>query len=301
MRLIIYTGQKNVGKTSIALASSIKLAEQGMNTLVVSMDENNSLSKLLGESIGSTPKKIQDNLWTIRLSKTENHWQQVHKWLLKNMKWEDLKDISIQEIPVIPGMAEVIQLLGLNKIVMSNQYDVIILDYKPMNEVLRILSYPELFKWWLEKQLGKDRHLLKFARPFARIVSGDFDLPDDNIMKSIEYLLKQLVHLQNIILNKKITSFKMVVNPEKMNVFEAMKDYTYLNKLGFLLNAIIINKIYPCELNEGYLTKWYNTQLGYVKEIENNFQQTPIFQVLLLEEELDFLMLKKLAKNLEFE
>ncbi|MCC2686550.1 MAG: hypothetical protein K0R75_3449, partial [Paenibacillaceae bacterium] len=38
MRIIIYTGKGGVGKTSVAAATAVRLAEQGQRTLVLSTD-----------------------------------------------------------------------------------------------------------------------------------------------------------------------------------------------------------------------------------------------------------------------
>ncbi|MCY4567656.1 MAG: AAA family ATPase, partial [Candidatus Poribacteria bacterium] len=43
MRIILYTGKGGVGKTTIAAATGIKLAELGYKTIVISLDVAHSL------------------------------------------------------------------------------------------------------------------------------------------------------------------------------------------------------------------------------------------------------------------
>ncbi|MBI1923140.1 AAA family ATPase, partial [Candidatus Poribacteria bacterium] len=44
MRIILYTGKGGVGKTSIAAATGLKLADLGYKTIVISLDAAHSLA-----------------------------------------------------------------------------------------------------------------------------------------------------------------------------------------------------------------------------------------------------------------
>jgi arsenite/tail-anchored protein-transporting ATPase len=53
-RFLFFTGKGGVGKTSIACASAIQLAESGKRVLLVSTDPASNVGQVFGISIGNT-------------------------------------------------------------------------------------------------------------------------------------------------------------------------------------------------------------------------------------------------------
>lgn len=300
MRIIIYTGKGGVGKTSIAAATAIRLAGQGLRTLVMSTDAAHSLSDSLDVLLGNEPVKVSERLWGLEvdsLRETEKHWGAIQKWLSSMLGWAKLNDITTEEMLVFPGIEELFSLLQIKQHATSGEYDVLIVDCAPTGETLRLLSYPNLLKWWMDKIFPTERRLLKLVRPVAKVVTGGFELPDDNVMKSIEAFVRQLEELQKIIVDSAITSVRLVVNPEKMVIAEARRAFTYLNMFGFNTDAIIINRVLPSEAGTGYWSTWRDIHLKYEEEIRSSFNPLPILRIPMMESEVHGLsMLKRIGE-----
>jgi len=199
MRVIIYTGKGGVGKTSVAAATAVKLAEQGYRTLILSTDAAHSLSDSFQVALGSEPVRISERLWGVEvdsLRETEKHWGAVRNWLSGLMSWANLNDITTEEMLVFPGMEELFSLMEIRRHATSGDYDAIIVDCAPTGETLRLLSYPNLLRWWLEKVFPYERRLLKVVRPVAKVVAGGLELPGDNVLDSLASLVRQLEKLQ---------------------------------------------------------------------------------------------------------
>jgi len=182
MRIIIYTGKGGVGKTSVAAATAVRLAAKGSRTLIMSTDAAHSLSDSFDLSLGSEPVQIRERLWgqeVDSLRETEKHWGVVQNWLSGMMSWAKLNDLTTEEMLVFPGMEELFSLMEIKRHAASGKYDVIIVDCAPTGETLRLLSYPNLIHWWIEKVFPTERRLLKIIRPVAKIVTGGLELPDD--------------------------------------------------------------------------------------------------------------------------
>ena len=164
MRIIIYTGKGGVGKTSVAAATAIKLSEQGLRTLVMSTDAAHSLSDSFNIPLRNEPTMIADRLWGLEidtLKETEKHWGAIQEWLSGMLNWAKLDDISAEEMFIFPGMEELFSLLQIKHHSTSGEYDVIIVDCAPTGETLRLLSYPDLLKWWMDKIFPMEKRLLK--------------------------------------------------------------------------------------------------------------------------------------------
>ncbi|MGG4444131.1 ArsA family ATPase [Brevibacillus fortis] len=287
MRIIIYTGKGGVGKTSVAAATAVKLAKQGKRTLVLSTDAAHSLADSLGTVIGPDPVPISENLWgqeVNSLRETERNWGAVQGWLTTLLDKAQLTDITTEEMLVFPGMEELFSLLQIKEHAMSGQFDVLVVDCAPTGETLRLLSYPNVLNWWLEKIFPTERKLIKLVRPVAKIVNK-VELPSDHVLDSVEQLARGLEEMQRIVLDPEITSVRIVVNPEKMVLAEAKRSFTYLNLFGFNTDAVIVNRVLPDEAGEGFFAHWRELQRKYENEIVENFQPLPILKAPMMPKE----------------
>ncbi len=287
MRIVIYTGKGGVGKTSVAAATAVKLAKQGKRTLVLSTDAAHSLADSLGTVIGPDPVPISENLWgqeVNSLRETERNWGAVQGWLTTLLDKAQLTDITTEEMLVFPGMEELFSLLQIKEHAMSGQFDVLVVDCAPTGETLRLLSYPNVLNWWLEKIFPTERKLIKLVRPVAKIVNK-VELPSDDVLDSVEQLARGLEEMQRIVLDPEITSVRIVVNPEKMVLAEAKRSFTYLNLFGFNTDAVIVNRVLPDEAGEGFFAHWRELQRKYENEIVENFQPLPILKAPMMPKE----------------
>jgi arsenite/tail-anchored protein-transporting ATPase len=300
MRIIIYTGKGGVGKTSIAAATGVRLASQGYRTLVMSTDSAHSLSDSFQLPLGSEPVQISERLWgqeVDSLRETEKYWGAVQNWLSGMMSWAKLNDITTEEALVFPGMEELFNLMQIKHHAVSGAYDVIIVDCAPTGQTLRLLSYPNLLKWWMEKIFPHERRLIKMVRPIAKAVTGGLVLPDDNVMDSIETFVHELEDLQTMIADHAVTTVRMVINPEKMVISEARRAFTYLNLFGFNTDAIVVNRVLPAEASTGYWSSWRDIHAKYEEEILTCFSPLPIFRIPMMELEVHGLpMLERIGE-----
>lgn len=284
MRIIIYTGKGGVGKTSIAAATAYQMAAEGKRTIVISTDAAHSLSDSLGIPLQHEPLLIHERLWAQEidsLKETQRYWGSVRNWFSNFMQWANLDDIGSEELMVFPGFEELFSLLRIKEHAESGLYDAIIVDCAPTGETLRLLSYPQLLRWWVRNIFPYERKILKLARPIMKVTKG-LELPSDDVMDSFSQVVDQLEKLQQVIADPEITSIRLVVNPEKMVISEARRAFTNLNLYGFHTDAVIVNKVLSEEASEGYFAQWKQIQNKYEEEINHCFSPLPILKVPLM-------------------
>ena len=63
-----------------------------------------------------------------------------------------------------------------------------------------------------------------------------------------------------ILRDRSTTTIRLVMNPDRMVVREAMRTFTYLNLYGYLTDAVVVNRVFPAEVAEGYFGAWAETQ-----------------------------------------
>ncbi len=78
-------------------------------------------------------------------------------------------------------------------------------------------------------------------------------IADDRIFAAIERLHRNLDGVRQLLTNDHMSSVRLVVNPEKMVIAEARRTYTYLSLFGYRVDAVIVNRIIPDEVERPVL------------------------------------------------
>src|ERR671935_323550 len=170
-RTILYTGKGGVGKTSVAAATARRCAAAGLRTVVLSTDPAHSLSDSLETELGGQPREVGRNLFAQEVQaqeEMERNWDAVQDWLGELLADRGVDAISAEELTVPPGMDELFSLLRIQAQHQCGDWDAIIVDCAPTGETLRLLSFPDAARWWLDRVLGREQSLLAAARPLAR-------------------------------------------------------------------------------------------------------------------------------------
>ena len=294
MRIILYTGKGGVGKTTIAAATGIKLSELGYKTIVISLDVAHSLrdafdnhEKLVHQQ---KEKQIQitDNLWIQEINVQEaivEYWDDVYNYIRSLLNRSGLDSLVAEEIAVFPGMEEICALLYINQYVREKSYDVIILDCAPTGESLRFVSIPATLEWYMNHIFKLERSLARVAGPVIEKVSS-VPMPRDNYFQNIQDLFDKLEGIDTVLTDPKITTVRLVTNPEKIVIKETQRAFMYFCLYGLCIDAVIINRIFPDGVDAAYFETWKQAQQHYIKEAMDYFSDVPIWKVNLFAEEI---------------
>jgi arsenite-transporting ATPase len=277
-RTILYTGKGGVGKTSVAAATARGCAAAGLRTVVLSTDPAHSLADILEQPVGSEPTALGPKLWAQQVSaqdELERHWSAVQGWLGQVLVERGVERIAAEELTVPPGGDELFSLLRLKRHVESDDWDVIIVDCAPTGETLRLLSFPEAARWWLGKLLGRETQLLAAARPLARAFL-DLRLPDEDVVGEVQSLIGNLVAMHDILRDRAAVSVRLVLTPDRMVIAEAMRTFTYLSLYGYLTDAVIVNRVFPAELEGTYFGAWRDVQQRELERVREDFAPVPV-------------------------
>lgn len=281
MRVMLYTGKGGVGKTTISAATAVRCAQLGYRTIVVSTDLAHSLSDSFDIRLGPEPVELSPNLWAQESDIYYNldlYWSTVQKWINALFAWRGVQELVAEELAVLPGMDELANLLWIETHRKSGKFDVIIVDCAPTGETLRLLSFPEIARWWVEKLLPVHRRMARVLRPLMRTWIG-MPLPDDEVYDSVQELFGDLDEMHATLVDPETTSIRLVLNPEKMVIKEAQRTYTYLNLFGYPSDLVVCNRMLPDSVQDAYFAEWKNSQAIYHRQVEEAFAPLPIVDV----------------------
>ena len=307
MRIILYTGKGGVGKTSISAATGLELARRGYRTLVMSIDPAHSLSdafdlekRLMDHEAGKLVN-VSKNLWIQEVDVQEEiarHWDSVYGYVSALLNVSGLEQTLAEELAIFPGMEEVSSLLYVNQYVREKAFDVMLLDCAPTGESLRFVSIPTTLEWYMSKLFKVERRVMRVVRPMLNTVAG-VPLPQEEYFQNLESLHRKLAGIDQLMADPKVTTVRLVTNPEKVVLKETQRAFTYFCLFGLTIDAVIVNRILPDKIRDTFFNSWKDTQERWTHSLEEFFAPVPVWRVPLFEDEvLGAERLKQLGKAL---
>jgi arsenite-transporting ATPase len=287
MRILLFSGKGGVGKTSLAAATGLQLSRLGYRTLVMSVDPAHSLAdsfdletNLFHGSTGE-PHRIDDHLaiHEVNIQKEiKRHWREISAYVTSVLRTTGIRDVEAEELAILPGMEELSAMMYVNQFRREQSYDVIVLDCAPTAESMRFVSMPTTLEWYMKHIFPFQRGLLRAVRPIANRVSP-VELPPDNYFANIQDLFGRLDGISELLEDPKITSIRLVTNPEKMVLRETQRAFVYFSLHGLTVDEIIVNRVLPQEVTDSFFQEWRTSQAKMLAEIEAYFAPVRVKRV----------------------
>src|SRR5437588_4887468 len=287
MRILLFSGKGGVGKTSLSAATGVRLAELGYRTLVMSVDPAHSLADAFDLDIGLFDAKTGDpfpiterlDIHEVNIQKEiKRHWREISSYVISVLRTTGISDVEAEELAILPGMEELSAMMYVNQFRRENSYDVIVLDCAPTAESMRFVSMPTTLEWYMKHIFPFQRTILKAVRPIANRVSP-VELPTDSYFANIQNLFGKLEGIDELLEDPKITSVRLVTNPERMVLRETQRASVYFSLHGLTVDGVIVNRVLPPTITDAYFEEWRASQAAILEEIESYFAPVPVKRV----------------------
>ncbi len=310
MRILLYLGKGGVGKTTMAAATALHCAQMGYRTLVVSTDIAHSLADSLDTPLQGVPTEVAANLFAQEinvLDEVQKHWGTLQGYMGKILRKQGMSRTIADELAIIPGMEEIVSLLHIYRNAANHEFDRMIVDAAPTGETMRLLAMPETFQWYVERFFGWGDTAIRLTGGLLRRL-----MPERDALARLPKLVDDVKELQLVLSDPKTTSYRVVINPEKMVIKEGARAVTYLSLFGCPVDAVVVNRILPGIIADGagkatisapsgdpYLRQLQEIQAHYLAEIERDFYPLPIlYSTWRSEEMIGLARLRSLADEL---
>ena len=307
LRILLFSGKGGVGKTSLAAATGVHLAEAGKRTLIMSVDPAHSLADSfdLGGALfhGNTsePVSVAENLFIQEVNisqEIKRHWREISTYISSVLRATGLSGVEAEEMAIFPGMEELSAMMYVNQYRHAHQFDVMLLDCAPTAESLRFVTLPTTLDWYMKHIFGFQRTLMKAVRPLANRVAP-VELPPDSYFRNIQNLFSKIEGIDSVLEDPSITSIRLVTNAEKMVLRETQRAFVYFSLHGLTVDSIIVNRLLPAEISDLFFDAWRETQRKTVEEMDQYFAPVPVRRVPMFRDEVvGYERLRKLAAAL---
>ena len=287
MRILLFSGKGGVGKTSLAAATGLELSRLGYRTLVMSVDPAHSLADSFDLETTLFHGKTGDPLSIVaRLAihevniqkEIKRHWREISSYVTSVLRATGINDVEAEELAILPGMEELSAMMYVNQFRREDRYDVIVLDCAPTAESMRFVSMPTTLEWYMKHIFPFQRGILKAVRPIANRVAP-FELPTDNYFANIQDLFGRLDGIGELLENPRVTSVRLVTNPERMVLRETQRAFVYFSLHGLAVDGVIVNRVLPERVTDEYFAEWRASQGRILEEIEAYFSPVAVKRV----------------------
>lgn len=253
LRLLLFGGKGGVGKTTLAVAAALSLAQSRplQTVLLLSTDPAHSLSDSLGMALsdGMTPVPwggagAPVNLYARELSaeKLATRFRQENGEIIQTIAergtYFDHDDIAGFFDLSLPGIDEVMAILEVGALLSGNVCDLLVLDTAPTGHTLRFLDLPAHMRRWI----GVMDLMLQKHRYMSATFSGK-KYVKDRCDLFLEALGREIAAMGAILRDPRVTRFVPVMNPEMMSFCETETLVAALEKTKIPLREIVVNRV----------------------------------------------------------
>ena len=194
-RTILYTGKGGVGKTSVAAATARRCAAAGLRTLVLSTDPAHSLADVLERDARRRADAGRRPLWApagagagrdgAQLGGRAGLAGRAARRARRRPHLRRGADRAAGHGRAVQPAAAQAPLRVRRATTRS------IVDCAPTGETLRLLSFPDVARWWLRRSSPSSGGCMDAARPFARAML-DVALPGEEVLDEVSALVRNL-------------------------------------------------------------------------------------------------------------
>jgi len=230
-----------VGKTTLAAATALMLAEQGRRTLLISTDPAHSLSDLLDTDLDDSPREIRDHLWVRELDPEQARRQYLEsvKTNIRRFAAPEFLQAAERQVELSgqhPGVAESALFEALcRQLDDLDSWDHLIVDTAPTGHTLHLLTLPEAMQSWTQSLLAHQLHQQKGNLP----ASQD---PRQEARRVLEARQALFQRTRERLQDSATTGFVLVVNDDRLSVNEGLRARQTLIQAKVAIPALLVNR-----------------------------------------------------------
>jgi arsenite-transporting ATPase len=134
---------------------------------------------------------------------------------------------------------------------------------------------PDTFQWYASRLKSLQGGMLSLARPLLKAF-----MPKTEILDAVQKLSERVKALREVLGDPAISSYRPVVNPERMVIKEALRAETYLALFGYPIDAVVCNRVIQAgNYQDAFMQEIYSNQEKQRQRVHQTFAPLPIWEV----------------------
>lgn len=250
--ITVVVGKGGVGKTTVAAAYALGLADAGLRTLLLSTDPAHSLGDVLAARLGDRPIEVEPRLW-VREPDAE---AAVHR-RVRAVAEDAASVVPNQTMPAVrrhleqaaasPGMLEsaMVDLLVDAMDAVPGDWDRLVVDSAPTGHLLRLVRLPSLLAPWVQglaRQRERVVEVERFATALVESAEAEREGTDQDPLLRRLHARRHRLERAGRRLREDCTA-GLVLLPQQMVVSETERAAAELTEAGVPLGPAVINQV----------------------------------------------------------
>ena len=270
------------------------LAEHSKKTLIISPVPARSLSDSLEVPIGSYPREIKTNLFAVEIDPDVAMAQkqaQLEAQKAANpddaggLLGMDFLSDQLDMASSSPGADEAAAFEMFMGVMNSDEFDVVVFDTAPTGHTLRLLSFPEVMDSWVGKMMMLKAKLGSATNALRKIMPFMDEIDDSQTSEDLKRTKEQIDQAKAVLSDPDRTTFKMVVIPEEMSIYESERALEALSKYDITVDSVIVNQVMPDICDCDFCHSRHKLQQKRLALIDQKFPDQHIAEVPLFKDE----------------
>lgn len=281
LKYIFFGGKGGVGKTVLAGAASVALANMGKRTLLASTNPVHSLSGMLDFDVFGKHTEVQDvpNLWAYEIDTTdtiERSKQEIREkigWFLKFAEIKGKADEFVESATMNPAFEESAMFENMIDIMFKDEYEAYVFDTAPTANARRLLGMSSVYGLWVNKMMEsrKEAQSLRVKLSYSKKTEDE----KDPLMDYLVNFQDRMAHAKNLLTDPSKTAFFFVTLPEALPIAVIRRFINWFHDFGIPVGGVVVNMLIDKESVSDQADEFVLNRVAmqdeYMEEIEKQF------------------------------
>lgn len=306
MKYLFFGGKGGVGKTVMAGAAALWIANQGKRTLLASTNPVHSLSSLLDQDVFGKPTPVRgvpnmlayeiDTKDTIERSKVE--LTQKIQWFLKYADIKTKADEFVESATMNPAFEESAMFENMIDLMFEDKYDAYVFDTAPTANARRLLGMSSVYGMWVNKMMQSREE----AKSLKELLSYSKKKEKDPLMDYLVSFRERMEHAKELLTDEEQTAFFFIALPEALPIAVIKRFINWFHDFGIPVGGVVVNLLIDKESvahdAPDFVLNRIAMQDDYMEDIWRSFPDVRAIVPLLETEVRGVDMLKRTADHL---
>jgi len=247
MKYLFFGGKGGVGKTVMAGAAALWIANHGKRTLLASTNPVHSLSSLLDQDVYGAPTPVKgvpnllayeiDTKDTIERSKVE--LTQKIQWFLKYADIKTKADEFVESATMNPAFEESAMFENMIDLMFEDQYEALVFDTAPTANARRLLGMSSVYGMWVNKMMQSREE----AKSLKELLSYSKKKEKDPLMDYLISFRERMERAKELLTDAEQTAFFFITLPEALPIAVIKRFIGWFRDFGIPIGGVVVNLV----------------------------------------------------------
>jgi arsenite-transporting ATPase len=291
LKYAFFGGKGGVGKTVLAGAAALWLANQGKRTLLASTNPVHSLTSMLDQDVFGKATAVRgvSNLWAYEIDtretieKSKREIREKIEWFLKFADIKTKADEFVESATMNPAFEESAMFENMIDIMFEDKYEAYVFDTAPTANARRLLGMSSVYGMWVNKmmQSRKEAQSLRDLLSFRKKKEEK-----DPLMEYLISFRERMENAKELLTDDAKTAFFFVTLPEALPIAVIKRFIAWFHDFGIPVGGVVVNMLISKEMVSDDAPDFVRNRVAmqdeYMEEIWRSFPDVrgivPLFE-----------------------